>query len=256
MSQPIIDAGLWCRRYRPALDAPHRLICFPHAGGASTFFMPVAAALSPQVDVVAIQYPGRQDRRNEPVIDDIRVLADRVHEVVRDQADRPLTFFGHSMGAVVAFEVARRLQAEGRAVTRVFVSGRRAPSTYRDEQVHLRDDAGMIAEMRQMSGTNSLVLADDELMRAVLPAVRADYRAIETYQCDPDAVVTCSISALVGDDDAKTTVDEARAWQQHTSGSFELKVFSGGHFYLNDRAAEVIEVLRRHIQAEHARSVG
>lgn len=256
MSQPIVDTGLWCRRYRPAADAPYRLICFPHAGGASTYYMPVAAALSPRVDVVAIQYPGRQDRRGEPAIDDIGVLADRIHEVVRDQVDRPVTFFGHSMGAIVAFEVARRLQAEGRSVTRLFASGRRAPSTHRDESIHLRDDAGVITEMRHMSGTDSVVLADEELLRAVLPAMRADYRAIETYRCATDAVLTCPISALVGDDDPKTTVDEARAWERHTSGPFELEVFPGGHFYLTDRAAEVIGVLNRHFRTGHARPAG
>jgi surfactin synthase thioesterase subunit len=255
MSQPSPDDDLWCRRYRPSRTATARLVCLPHAGGSATFFLPVSTALSPRVDVVAIQYPGRQDRRAERPIDDVAVLADRIHELLLRQPEMPLTFFGHSMGAVIAFEVTRRLEADGRGPVRLFASGRRAPSTYRDETVHRRDDAGILAEVRKLNGTASSVLGDDELMRAALPALRADYRAIETYRCPPDITVNCPISALVGDDDPKTTLDEAKAWAQHTSGSFNLQVFGGGHFFLADQASEIIQILDRHFQAERARTI-
>lgn len=255
MSQPSPDDDLWCRRYRAARNATTRLVCLPHAGGSATFFLPVSAALSPGVDVVAIQYPGRQDRRAEPPIDNVTVLADRIHDIVLRQPEIPLTLFGHSMGGVIAFEVTRRLEASGHGPVRLFASGRRAPSTYRDETVHRRDDAGILAEVRGLNGTASSVLGDDELMRAALPALRADYRAIETYQCAPDVTVNCPISVLVGDDDPKTTLDEANAWAQHTSGSFDLQVFSGGHFFLTDQADEIIQILDRHFQAERARTV-
>ncbi|WP_238846327.1 thioesterase II family protein [Nocardia terpenica] len=106
------DEKLWFRRSQPTEQAEHRLVCFPHAGGAASYFTPVARALAPDVDVLAVQYPGRQDRRSEPGIDDIGVLADRVHDIIRTWPSRPLTLFGHSMGAVVAFEVARRLRRD------------------------------------------------------------------------------------------------------------------------------------------------
>src|SRR5580658_7928209 len=163
MSQPSSDDELWCRRYRPARNAPARLVCLPHAGGSAPFYLPVSAALSPDVDVVAIQYPGRQDRRGERPIDDIAVLADHLHGILRRQPPLPVTIFGHSMGAVLGFEVARRLEADGQGPVRLFVSGRRAPSTHRDENVHLRDDAGILAEVRAMNGTASALLGDDEL---------------------------------------------------------------------------------------------
>jgi surfactin synthase thioesterase subunit len=95
------------------------------------------------VDVVAIQYPGRQDRRTEQPISDLMVLADRIHAILRQQPELPLTLFGHSLGAAVGFEVARRLEAENHGPVRLFASGRRAPSTFRDENVHRLDDAGM-----------------------------------------------------------------------------------------------------------------
>jgi surfactin synthase thioesterase subunit len=255
MSQPSAGDNLWCRRYRPARNAAARLVCLPHAGGSAPFFLPVAVALSPGVDVVAIQYPGRQDRRTEQPISDIAVLADQVHAILRRQPEMPVTLFGHSLGAILGFEVARRLEADGHGPVRLFASGRRAPSTYRDEKVHLLDDAGILAELRKMNGTASSVLGDDEMMRAALPALRADYQAAETYSCAPEITVKCPISALTGDNDTKTTVEEAGAWARHTSGAFDLQVFPGGHFYLTDQADQVIKILDRHLHGDRARSM-
>jgi surfactin synthase thioesterase subunit len=255
MPQTTHDDDLWCRRYRPAKNAATRLVCLPHAGGSAAYFLPVSAALSPGVDVVAIQYPGRQDRRAEQPIDDMAVLADRIHTILRRQPELPLILFGHSMGAVIGFEVTRRLEAEQRAPMRLIVSGRRGPSTYRNETVHLRDDDGIIAEVRKMSGTASSVLGDEEIMRAALPALRADYRATETYTCPPDVTVDCPITALTGDSDPKTSLDEAQAWAAHTTGAFDLHVFAGGHFFLNDHAEEIIKLIAGHLHAEPAGTV-
>ncbi len=252
MSQPSPADTLWFRRYRPARNAGARLVCFPHAGGSAPFFLPVAAALAPRVDVVAIQPPGRQDRRGEPPIDDLAVLADRIDQILRQQPQLPVSFFGHSMGAIVAFEVALRMEADGRGPDRLFASGRRAPSSWRDEQVHLLDDAGILGEVRKLNGTASSLLGDDELMRAALPALRADYRAIETYRCAPGTTVTCPITALTGDSDPKTTLEEAGAWAQHTSGTFDLQVFTGGHFFLTDHTDEIMKILEQHFHDDRA----
>jgi surfactin synthase thioesterase subunit len=255
MSQPDADDGLWCRRFRPSRNASVRLVCLPHAGGSAPFYLPVAAALSPGVDVVAIQYPGRQDRRSEPPISDLAELADRVHAILRRQPELPLTVFGHSMGAGLGFEVSRRLEADGHGPVRLFASGRRAPSTHRDEKVHLLGDTAILAEVRKMNGTASSVLGDDEMMRAALPALRADYRAAETYVCAPEIRVTCPIIALTGDNDPKTTVEEAEAWARHTTGPFEIEVFPGGHFFLTEHTDRIIKILDRHFQADRARSL-
>jgi surfactin synthase thioesterase subunit len=254
MSQPYGDDDLWCRRYRPASNPTARLICLPHAGGSAPFFRPVALALGAGIDVVAIQYPGRQDRRTEQPIRDMGVLADCVRGIVRRQPDLPLTIFGHSMGAILGFEVTRRLEADGYGPVRLFASGRRAPSCVRDENVYLRDDAGILSEMRELNGTASVLLSDDELMRAVLPSLRADYEAIDTYRCPPGTTVSCPVTVLTGDSDPKTTLDEARAWAGHTSGSFDLRVFPGGHFFLTDQAEQITKMLSEHLNAGHARS--
>jgi surfactin synthase thioesterase subunit len=254
-SRPASDDDLWCRRYRPSRTATSRLVCLPHAGGSASFFLPVAAALSPEVDVVAIQYPGRQDRRAERPIDDMAVLADRVHGILRRQPEMPVTIFGHSMGAILGFEVVRRLEADGHGPVRLYASGRRAPSTHRDEAIHRRDDAGILAEVRKMNGTASTLLGDDDLMRAALPALRADYRATELYSCGEEITVNCPIIVLTGDNDPKTTVDEANAWATHTTGSFDIHVFPGGHFFLTDHAEAVLKIMDRNFRTESARAM-
>ncbi|WP_436791217.1 thioesterase II family protein [Yinghuangia sp. YIM S10712] len=242
----------WIRRYHPLPDAPARLVCFPHAGGSATYFHGVSAALSPDIEVLAVQYPGRQDRRAEPPATSIAELAARVHESLRPwTASGSFAFFGHSMGAVVAFETAL-LAADGTAPDVLFVSGRRAPSRHREENVRWRDDAGIITEVRELGGTETELLQDEELRRMILPALRADYHAVETYQVRPGARIASPIVALVGDDDSRTTLDEAQAWASHTTGSFDLEVFPGGHFYLNAQAAAVLTVLRARLLPEHA----
>jgi surfactin synthase thioesterase subunit len=254
MSQPVLAADLWCRRYRPASNATARLVCLPHAGGSAPFFLPVAAALSPGVDVVAIQYPGRQDRRGERPLADMGALADSIYAVLCGEPKLPLTVFGHSLGAIVGFEVIRRLEAAGQYPARLFASGRRAPSTFREsETVHLRDDDGILAEVRRLNGTASAVLSDDELMRAALPALRADYRIAETYRCAPSDTVRCPVTVLTGDSDPKTTLDEAKGWGQHTTATLDLRVFPGGHFFLTQHADTVNELLSAHFQAQRTR---
>ncbi|MEE1754632.1 thioesterase II family protein [Streptomyces sp. SP18CS02] len=239
----------WIRRFHPAPEAGTRLVCFPHAGGSATFYFPVSRAVSPGVDVLAVQYPGRQDRLNEPCVDDIPTLADRITEELVGWADRPLTLFGHSMGATIAFEVARRLEARGIVPLGLFASGRRAPSSHRDERVHLRDDDGLVRELQRLSGTDAEVLADEAILRMVLPAMRSDYRAVETYRYTAGPPLNCPVTALTADDDPLVDVAEAEAWAQHTVAPFRIRVFTGGHFFVTAHAESVMREITGHIEA-------
>jgi len=231
----------WLRRYQPATRPSARLVCFPHAGGAASYFHPMAVRFAPSVDVLSIQYPGRQDRRLESCVDTIAELSDLITDELVPLADElPTVFFGHSMGAVLGFEVAWRLEQKGANAPRTLIaSGRRSPSSRRDESVHLRDDDGIVAELKLLNGTDSAPLADEEILRMSMPAIRGDYKAIETYVGDPGRQVRAGITVLTGDADPKTTLDEARAWQDHTTGEFRMSVLPGGHFFLIANQASV-----------------
>ncbi|WP_031525364.1 thioesterase II family protein [Streptomyces sp. NRRL F-5123] len=238
----------WIRRFHPAPGAGGTLVCFPHAGGSAGYFFPLSRALAPEVEVLAVQYPGRQDRRAEAVVEEIPLLAARIAEVLRERAGARLVLFGHSMGAVVAFEVVRLLEGGGVAdpsVAGIIASARRAPSLPPGTAVHLRDDAGIMAEIRRLSGTDDAVIGDRELMLSLMPAIRGDYKAIETYRCPPGATVGCPVTAFAGEADPVATPEQVAAWSGHTTGAFSLRTFPGGHFYLNGWNGPVVREIRR-----------
>jgi pyochelin biosynthesis protein PchC len=258
MSTLTVDAeeDKWIRCFHPCPGGSSRLVCFPHAGGSATYYFSLSRLLVPEVEVLAVQYPGRQDRRNEPCIGNIADLADRVAGVLAgkmsapDDAARggngglPFAFLGHSMGATLAFEVARRFQRRhGRGPRWLFVSGRNAPSRRRDGDIHKRDDAGLVAALREIGGTDERLFDDEELLATVLRVTRNDYKAAETYVWSPGPRLTCPITVLVGDADPQTTMDGASAWAEHTTGPFDLQVFPGGHFYLDIHRADVSETI-------------
>ncbi|MGW4489475.1 thioesterase II family protein [Amycolatopsis sp. NPDC004368] len=240
-----MDGEKWLRRFGPSEEATHRVVCFPHAGGSATFYQPMARALAPAADVVAVQYPGRQDRRAEPMVERIDDLADAVVAAMGRNHDLPLTFFGHSMGAVVAYEVACRLrELAGFRLAHLFVSGRPSPGASRPGTVHLLDDQGLITEIESLGGTDAGLLRDPEIQNMILPAVRSDYRAIETYRAVPGKPLATPITALMGESDSHTTIAEVQDWASCTTASFDLVAFSGGHFFLVDHAPEILGMVR------------
>ncbi|MEU8434171.1 alpha/beta fold hydrolase [Streptomyces sp. NPDC029216] len=249
----------WFRRYTPAVGNGPRLVCFPHAGGSATAYKPLAHALPADLDVVAVQYPGRQDRYDEAPFTAVGPLVEAVAgELARSLArdpGRPYALFGHSMGALVAFETARRLERAGLpAPQRLFLSGRGAPDSPSGERYRNYDDAAVLAEVRRLSGTDQALLDNPEVLEMVLPALRADYRAVATYTWDGGEPVPVPVTALIGDRDPVVTVGEARGWREHTRGGFALKVFPGGHFYLNDQVEQVASAVTEGLLARAAAS--
>lgn len=226
--------GLWFRRFAPEVRGRISLICFPHAGGAASAYGPLARALHPHADVLSVQYPGRQDRRNEQPATDLRELAGRIAERL---PEGPYAFFGHSMGAIVAYEVARRLGDTGPA--RLFASGRAAPSVPNVRYVHLQDDRELVRDVRFLGGAGNDALDDPDLLGMILPPLRADYTAIETYTWTPGPPLACPVTVMLGDEDPLVDVREARIWHDHTDAGITLRPYPGGHFYLEERLPEV-----------------
>ncbi|HEY7594302.1 MAG TPA: alpha/beta fold hydrolase [Actinophytocola sp.] len=241
------DLTAWLRRFDVASGADRRLVCFPHAGGTAKYFRPYWRALSGAADVIAVQYPGRQERSHEPPIGDLEELARPAVDAVLELSDRPLTLFGHSMGAALAFEVARRLEAKGVVLSGLFVSGRRAPSRHRDERTHQLADPWLLHAVRGLAGPSAELPGFEVFARKTLPLIRVDYKAAETYRYVPGPRLSCPVVALTGDADPLVTVDEAAAWAGHTDGPFDLRVYPGGHFYLDEHRPALIELLSAHL---------
>ncbi|MFI0479611.1 thioesterase II family protein [Actinomadura sp. 9N215] len=239
----------WLRQFAPAAGGAPTLVCLPHAGGSAAFFAPLARALSPALRVLAVQYPGRLDRRDEPPVEDVRELARRIAGALAADAagagGGPLAFFGHSMGALVAYETALLGErGHGPVPDRLFVSAARAPHLARVEDAVVRADRSLLDEVLFLGGTSPAVLTDPDLRALILPALRADYRALRGYTAAPGTAVGCPVVALTGDDDPRVAVAEARAWREHTPGPFELRVLPGDHFYLIPRLHEVADAVR------------
>ncbi|MFJ5234765.1 thioesterase II family protein [Kitasatospora sp. NPDC088391] len=251
-----MNSDLWLRRYHSAPPAAPRLLCFAHAGGSASFWHPLSAALEGRVAVTAVQYPGRQDRYAEPPVDDLHRLADRIAEVLLPDwtAGAPAALLGHSMGALLAYETARRLvAATGRGPRLLVVSGRRAPSAVRGEKgLHDAPDELLLAELAELGGTMPTVLADPELRELFLPPLRADYRAVETYAHREGPLLACPVTVLTGDRDDKVTPAEAAAWSGHTEGPAEVRSYPGGHFFLTDHQQALADLLAGLLAADPA----
>ncbi|WP_432127451.1 thioesterase II family protein [Streptomyces sp. bgisy082] len=241
----------WLRRFPGAgaadgSGAGWELVCFPHAGGSASYWRPLALALSPAVDVSAVQYPGRLDRLREAPVEDLHRLADLIAEALGPSGGRPRALLGHSMGASLAYEVAVRLaRVPGGGPDLLVVSGRRAPAAarWRDRYVPLGDDE-LVARVRRLGGTDAAVFDEPDLLELILPALRGDYRALASYEDTPGRPLACPVVALAGDRDTEATAEEVGAWGEHTSGAFRTHVFEGGHFFLNDHADEVAGLVR------------
>ncbi|MFJ5837830.1 alpha/beta fold hydrolase [Streptomyces shenzhenensis] len=242
--KPPMDRQAWLRRYTNTPDTRHRLVCLPHAGGSASFYVPLARALAPEIDVVAVQYPGRQDRRADPFPATLQDLAADVAEALRGEPAVPTAFFGHSMGAAVAFEAIRLLENSTTPVTALFASGRGAPPVNRGERVHAMSQENVLAELRGLEGTDSRMFDDPEIIEMIIPALRNDYRLIETYRYAPGPPVACPIRGFLGAQDPKVDEGEMKLWADHTAGSFDLTLLPGGHFYLVQHQPEILDAIR------------
>lgn len=226
-------------------SAALRLYCFAHAGGSAAAYLPWRGMLGPGVDVRPVQLPGRGGRFGEPAFTGMAALADAVASAIADDARQPFAFFGHSMGALLAFESARRLQAAGGPQPALLVvSGCAAPRRLAPARgLHRMNDADLTAALADYQGTPPELLAHREMMALLLPMIRADFAAVETYAWTPGAPLAMPIAAFAGRGDADTRTASIEHWADETTGAFETQWFEGGHFFVQSARDEVVRRL-------------
>lgn len=235
--------GAWVRRFNQRRPGRARLFCFAHAGAGASVFRLWPAGLPEELEVCAVQLPGRETRLHEPALTSMTSIVNALVEALSPELDLPFAFFGHSMGAVVASELARKLQAgSGPTPRHLFVSARRAPRLPDpDPALHPLADAEFVAELnRRYGGIPAEVLAHQELMALLLPSMRADLTALETFAPAHDPVLTMPISAFGGLHDQRATRAQLEGWRHETRAGFRLRVFPGDHFFLNPSRAELL----------------
>ncbi|MET8727399.1 alpha/beta fold hydrolase [Streptomyces parvus] len=231
-------------------SAAVRLFCFAHAGGGSTAYRPWRHALAPGIDVRSIVLPGREARVRELPYRRVEQLLHPLCEALEPYLDRPYAFFGHSLGSVLAYEVARRFSAGPQGGPGLLiVSGRRGPRLPTSRRgFSTLPDAEFLAGLGVLGGTPPEVLGEEQLLRLLLPTLRADFELNESYRTLPGPRLRCPVAAYMGTDDTEVDRPELLAWGEETTGEFGLRVFPGGHFYLKDEGNDVLGAVRQDLE--------
>jgi medium-chain acyl-[acyl-carrier-protein] hydrolase len=240
MTLPIFNPWIVCSHPRP--QAKLRLFCFHYAGGGTLSFRGWSNHLPPTIEVCCIQLPGREQRLADPPFTRLEPLLQALVPAILPTLNQPFAFFGHSMGALIAFELARSLHHTHNNVPQhLFASGYRAPQLPNpDPPIHTLPDAAFINELRRLNGTPEAVLANRELMELLLPTLRADFALIETYTHRDEPALTCPITVFGGLSDPEVSQEELVAWQQHTQVAFSLQMFPGDHFFLHSAQSQML----------------
>lgn len=239
----------WITIPKPNARAKVRLFCFPYSGASASIYYPWVEILPPGIEVCPVQLPGRGNRISENSYTSLGELIPEAEESLKPYFDKPFAFFGHSMGALIGFELARLLQSNGEDLPVIlFVSGHNAPHLPdTSEPIHALPTPEFVAQIKSMNGTPDEILEDPELRDLLLPILRADFSVCETYSYRNEMPLDCSICACGGLGDPYVDREGLKAWSRHTVKEFSMRLFQGNHFYLNDDRLYLLQAISQEI---------
>ena len=239
---PTLSLSKWFITKPAAHQERIRFFVLPYAGGGASIFHGWEGGLPPHVGLYAVQFPGRENRITEAPHASMEPLVEVLTQAMAPHLDLPFILFGHSLGARVAFEVARALRnAWGIEPQHLIVSGSRGPHIPEPNPLHHLSDQAFITELERFSGTPQAALKNQELMALLLPMLKADFAVDETYRFQASPPLNCPITAFGGHSDPEATRDEIITWSKYTASRFTLKMVEGDHFSLLDKKGELLK---------------
>jgi medium-chain acyl-[acyl-carrier-protein] hydrolase len=248
MGYRLIDTkNTWLTHARANGASQLRLFCFPYSGAGASVFYPWVNAFPSAIEVCPVQLPGRESRLSEPPFTHLAPLVEAAGRALLPYLDRPFACFGHSLGALLSFELARYWQRHyGLTPVHLFVSAHPAPHVPDTEApISQLPEPEFLQKLRDLNGMSEEILKSPELLQLLLPILRADFSACETYLHSPGEPLTCPISAFGGVRDPYMGRHDLEAWQAHTQARFAIRMFPGDHFYLRACGSMVVEAIAR-----------
>lgn len=221
-----------------------QLFCLPHAGGNAALFQPWRPLMPPDVALIQVCLPGRLERFQQSMPTSFPQLVGQLADVILPVLNPRWAIFGHSMGGAVAHELTLELRRRGASEPVLLaISGREAPQYHCPDTLHLQSDEALCEALIKLDGGNAEAFAQPEIREFILPAIRADYRLIETYSATPRGKLHCPLAIFYGTEDQELTQADPDGWQIWSDGPFHQRSFSGGHFYLNQHRQAVVNAL-------------
>jgi medium-chain acyl-[acyl-carrier-protein] hydrolase len=243
----MINPWIYCREQRP--KACLRFFCLPYAGGGAPIFHSWPEALPKTIETCVIQLPGRGPRLMEKPYRRMDSLVSVLATAIEPLLDKPFAIFGHSMGAWIGFELARRVRRNcGLEPRHLFASGASAPHLpQRELPLHALPEKEFVARLRKVNGTPREILESDELMRLITPTMRADFAICETYTYVRRPPLNCPITAFGGSQDKRLRKGDIEAWRNETQGPFGVQMFPGDHFFIHKSTQPILRLLSREL---------
>lgn len=230
-----------------------RLFCFPYAGGAASIYRDWGDRLPSSIEVHSVQLPGHGNRVSEPLFKRVKPLVEATAEALMPYLEGSFAFFGHSMGSIIAFELAHKLRRENKpGPSHLFLSGRPAPHrTKKEPPTYDLPEPEFIEELRRMQGTPNEILRHPGLMEVFSPILRADLEICQTYEYEPRPPLECPITAFGGLQDEEVSREALEGWRDSTTSSFAVRMFPGNHFFLHTSAPVLLRMIAQELRNMH-----